>query len=281
MKLSPVVNAVGVGGLLSAFGYTALRAHWNFLGVTAPAGGVPAERYISETWSVIAGSVLLILLASLVLLILFGAAAGGRRLLTRLAPSAAVRLAPFFPLLLIAALVVAQLAILAAISTDDDRCGFDVALGDLRAKHAAGCFDPGSGVPVFVVVLALVAATFIATRAETLTTLQLVARVAAVAIALQLPTVYGYLIKRPLYRVVRVAAGGKTIDGLLMLQTNSSVQLWDAAAAHGRMRILPGSGLVESGPALDLFEVAKEIAANPDPNAFQLLCKRHLPPGGP
>ncbi|HVG25455.1 MAG TPA: hypothetical protein VND45_14965 [Thermoanaerobaculia bacterium] len=279
MKLAPVFSAVGVGGLLSAFGYTALRAHWNFLGITA-GGGVPAERYIAETWSIVAGATPLLLLAVLVLLVLWGLTAGGRKLLLRYAPDVQKRAETWFPLLLLALLLVAQILILRTISSADPLCRTDVLLGDLRAKREAGCFTPPDGHTAFVLVLAVVVASFIATHGEPLTRLQWIARVAAVAVALQLPAVYGCTIKQPAYRVVRVVAGGSTVDGLLVLQTSHHLQLWDATGGLGRMRFFPANALTESGSALDVFKVAEEIATSAHPNAFQQLCNRHFAHGG-
>jgi hypothetical protein len=283
MKLTPVVNAIGVGGVLSAFGYAALRAHWNFLGVSV-SGGVPAERYIAESWNIVAGSIPFLLLAALALLLLLLVVWGGAKWLAHVRPGTherfAARAGRAVPLLVLIGLLAAQIAIWKAI-TADPICGTDVLLGDLAKKNAAGCYDVRGGHVVFLLALAMVAGAFVATRADALTRLQLFVRILAVAVALQLPTLYGYTIKPPLYRVVRAEAGGKVITAVLLLQTNSCMEVWDAVGGRGRMRIFPASPSMESGSTVDLLEAARTLAGDPRPDAFQRLCNEHLSPGGP
>lgn len=283
MKLTPIISAIGVGGCLSAFGYAALRAHWNFLGVTV-SGGVPAERYIAETWSIVGSSIPMLLLAAAALVLGGSVAYGTARLLRRFAPRLYGSLAALgkksLPLLVVVALLVAELAVLRAISMPTE-CGTDILLGDLVAKNAAHCYQPRNGRPAFVIALIIVVATFIATSADKLTRVQFAARVFAVALALQLPAVYGYTIKPPQYRVVRADFdGGKTM-GALMLETGESIQLWDAANGRGRIRVLPRPKSMEVGSTIDLLEAAATVAAKRRPDAFQQLCNERLSTGGP
>lgn len=280
MKLSPLIGTIGVATLLAAFGYTALRAHWNFLGVSV-SSGVPAERYIAETWDIAAQSIPVLLFIGL--LVVTAAALGSLmvRRFARWKPHLYGRLVKpariAVPAMLLVALIAAEVGVLRVITTAP-ACRYDILLGLLAPKRDAGCFDERAGTRVFYFALLTVIAAFAATQADKLSTLQVIARLMAIALFLQLGAVHGYAVKKPVYRVVRLTEDDGMSSGMLLLQTDKYVHLWDVVDGRGRIRILP-AGPLESGPAIDALEAARTVAADRHPNAFLNFCNRRFAGG--
>jgi len=287
MKLGSLIGAVGVAGILALFGYLSLRAHWNHLGIAAPAG-VGAERYAQETYQIVLSSVqwlALIALAAAVPIVVIRLIV---RAVARRSPRAAaisLTLTPkLLPLLLLLTLIVVEIAVLritsppASPTYPNVQCSSDIALGALREKAAAGCYTPRPGLPTFLAALLVTIAAFVLTAAAEPTLLQKLVWLAALAMALQLPIVYGYAVKPPLYRVARLTVADHQLVGILVLQTSDAIELWDATAAYGRMIIVSAHDVksMESGAAVDLENVITTVAADPSGDRFQQLCNTTL-----
>jgi hypothetical protein len=253
-----------VTSVLVAFGYMALRAHWNFLGVTSLAG-VGTDRYLMETYSIVAGA----MPAALLLLLITGAAAIAIRLGVRVAPVFArraegplLRARPWIFLLLLAA---TQFRMLQVFSRGGADCSIDVALGDLRSKGSAGCFAQSNEMLLFYGTATLCIATLLLrgrAGARQQYTIWSAAAAAAVVVALQLPILYGRALKPPRYPAATIAMTGGEVKGLLVLQTANAVELWTVQNASGRMLVIPMGQVksIHSGSLRNLLDVAQQAA---------------------
>jgi hypothetical protein len=261
------LEILGATGVLAAFGYMALRAHWNFLGVTSLAG-VGTDRYLMETYSIVAGA----LLPALLLLLIAGAAAMAVRLCVRVAPVFArraegplLRARPWIFLLL---LVAAQFRMLQVFSRGGLDCSVDVALGDLQSKGRAGCFAQSDETVLFYGMAVLCIATlFLRGRAAARQqhAIWSAAAAAAVVVALQLPILYGRALKPPRYPAAAIATTSGDVKGLLVLQTANAVELWTVQNASGSMLVIPMGQVksIRSEGLRNLLDVAQQAVKGP------------------
>jgi uncharacterized membrane protein len=283
-----IVEAVGVGTALGTFGYMALRAHWNHLGVTTLAG-LGFDRYVMETYNIVAGELPYLLLFLAVLALISGALLLLHRALRRNQRVELMfrrlelplrRAVPFVLLLLLAA---AQLRLMQVLTgPGGSRCGVDVALGNVVARQASHCYEHPAQSILLYLLLAVCAIAFFAARtsfrtARTSTQRLLAGMIvaAAIIVGLQLPMLYGRGVKLPRYPAARITLNDQaatSLVGLVVMQTTGAIELWTIDRGIGQMLVIP-QGEIRSmriGEMRDLFKVARAVAV--EPSTFAKEC---------
>jgi len=240
-----------------------LRAHWNFLGVTT-LSGIGIDRYLMETWAIVAGalpSLLLVLLIAVLAMIAI-------RIFNRFAPAIARRTVPpllgALPWIVVLLLMASQFRMAQVFSRGGSDCSIDIALGDLQRRDRSGCFaQPDESVLFYGTTVLCIAALLLRGRVAKPQKQQVVwsaGAAIAIVVALQLPILYGRTLKPPTYPAASITMTNGQLNGLLVLQTGDAVELWTVQNAHGQMLIIP-MGQVQSiraGALRNLFTVAHE-----------------------
>jgi hypothetical protein len=275
-----LLDAVEVGAGVGAFGYMALRAHWNAIGATSLAG-IGIDRYLMEVYGILAGQLPFVLLIALLIAVVVLPL----RWLLRIGPQRIRSFDAFagrlkrparstLPIVLLILLVLAQLRLLQVLS--GGRCATDVALGDLKLRAASHCYDVEPKLLLFYGLALLCIAGAFFYRAATADRLRRIVAVATLIIALQLPILYGARIKPPRYPGVKVSvvapAAQPSVIGLLILQSDDAVELWTARNGRGEFVVVP-RGHIDSMVVTDvhdLFAVASAVAR--DPAALPKAC---------
>lgn len=265
-----ILEAIEVTTAISVFGYMTLRAHWNYLGVTSMAG-MGIDRYLMEVYSIVVGELpyaLLIaaVIAGVVLPMrwLFRAARDRMQRLDAFARRVEMRMRQGLDVVILILLAIAQVQLLKAVS---GTCRNDVVLGDLKTHVAHRCYEAEPRLVLFhAIVLLCIIAGLVYRNAPEARRRRIVA-IAAVLIALQLPTLYGMSVKARLYPGARIvmASTKDSIPGLLMLQTTEFVELWTVRDGRGEMVVVPREniGSMTAVDLRDIFTVAQTVGRNP------------------
>lgn len=297
-----VEKVVKLSAVLGAFGYMSLRAHLNYLGVSSTSS-LGLERYLMETYNFAATTfvevVVLIAIALLIFLLLNFI---GRLVLrNERAAGAAQRLCawgrrmrgkPFLPGALLLATLGYYFWLLATLSRHGAHA--DVAVGrlvpeqlqqgDLSWLFYRTCIVCVVGYLVYSYFsrtnsVAAESASGVIASGPSRTPAALVQGrltrfvwvsflLAIVVLALQLPLLYGRLVRSPVYPLVRVVAGNgnaSPVCGLLVLETSSELSLWRAENGIGTVVLLPRSSLnlANTAQTLNLLTLARAAAENP------------------
>lgn len=292
-------KVVKLSALLAVFGYMSLRAHLNYIGISSTSS-LGLDRYLMETYTlatttfvniVIILTVMFILLLPLYLLgrviMRYQRISGpARRAWARLEK---LRASPFLPGVLLLLIVVYYFWLLAMLTRN--AAHIDVAVGELKADQLSDV----SGLSwiyyrTFIVCLfSYLAYSYFAPAAQQqpsppdvgettkarpgMTTLRLARYgwiaflLATLMLALQLPLLYGRLVRSPVYPVVQVMTTERDavpVCGLLVLETATGLSLWRAEKGIGLVVVLPRSNMrvVNTGQTLNLLRLAREAAAN-------------------
>jgi hypothetical protein len=274
-----IFSAVEVGAVIGAFGYMTLRAHWNYLGVTSIAG-IGLERYLMEVYGIVAGQLPFVLLIALLIAAVFFPLRALLVKAIRRRPSLDDRFSRMqqlvrrtSPSIVLILLAVAQIRLLQVAS--GGRCRMDVALNDLKARAADGCYEPEPRVLLFYGLVLLCIAGVLIGRRESFGRLHKIVLMAAVLLALQLPILYGTHVKTPLYpgaKVVTTSLTRPVVIGLLVLQTEELVEVWTVRNGRGEMVVVPRESIASMTVTdiRDLLAVARAAAA--DPRSFAASC---------
>jgi hypothetical protein len=252
---------LGISGIVAAFGYMELRAHWTYLGVS-PLPGVGVERYLMEAYAFVGAMLLPAMLCAFVLLFVALIGIWLRRRLAKTRVEGILRnTAKLLPALALVALLAGEVVLLRALTGP-----IGVAIGPLQTI-AAEANRRGAG-SVLEVVLLILLAIIALLMARPLVTGVLKWAIITVALILlvQTSTLYGRNVRSAIYPAARIKAKSETHLGLILLQTEDALELWIPAQGVGRIVVLPADDVerIDLGRGLDLFHVA----GDPSPTAI-------------
>lgn len=262
--LGEVADAIVKGGVpLALFGYMALRAHLNRIGIpsTTPLG---LERYLAETFLLVTNLLLPVVLVVAAL----GAVAAVVHLFRRMLPPKAVTVValivrkPRREWALLIVLVIAYLVLLRRISATWPS---DVAVGGLSAARLG--MPSGESTMIWLVFVTLGGTTVL--RADTpsgepaaRTLPWQMACVMLMVLAAHVPLVFGWAVRPALYPVTRADLKEPTeiVCGLLVIETAEELRLWQASNRHGHIVRVPRTRIIriEAGPVDDLLDDARQ-----------------------
>lgn len=299
-------KTVKLSALLGVFGYMSLRAHLNYIGISSTSS-LGLERYLMETYSLtVTTFVNIVIIVTVMVIVLLPLYLIGRRILKyqrigHPAHRARARFRelcanPFLPGVLLLFIVLYNFWLLSMLS--QHAANVDVAVGELKAVQlgvvtegklgdfpdlswiyyrtflvclfsylAYSYFAPSAQEPPLPAVGSLTEVPPGITTRKPTRYVWIAFLLATVMLALQLPLLYGRLVRSPIYPVVQVTTTDRDaapVCGLLVLETAAGMSLWRAENGVGQVVVLPRSNfrVVTTGQTLNLLTLAREAAAN-------------------
>lgn len=277
---------IKVSAVLGAFGYMSLRAHLNYLGISSRSS-LGVERYLMETYNLVATIFLpffLIILCGIVGLIIIYPLTLVLRKIPKIKLSAE-NLARYFsiksstvlfPVLLVILVLIVYLWMFRVLSRSGGAT--DVAVGKLSIEQ----LKYGDADWLFYVICVVCVLGWALYSRYSPSSKQrrrvnganqprlvwIVFAFSIVVLALQLPILYGRLVRSTDYPMAQVQfenGGSQTICGLLILDSSSDLTLWRAESGIGEVIAIPHSKIqsIKTGRMVDLLAAASANAANP------------------
>ncbi len=234
--------ALKAAGLLAAFGYMSLRAHWNYLGVSPPSTLEP-QRYLMEIYQ-IAGLTLGRLAIFGPLAMVLGSLVWPRLRSSRLGIFFRARLGStqrIVPVAVFGAIGILSICVLLLLSS----CGEEIAVGHLHLISA----HRGAAWLLFCLLIAtLIAAYRIFSRRSEYSGFGQIFwstfAIAAVAGGVEIAWLLGIPLHDYHYPRVSLVLLDKTqITGLLLLRSGEETLIWRADCAEGQSLTIPKSQL--------------------------------------